>query len=147
MSIYPNKMKKDEKHLSNIQISWCVLLLQSLNAHSTKGFFCNGEGSIEPTLAGEKSNVQRQIVPHGGQRVSSQCVTVFLFVWLQVGSHAHAICALSGGVDSAVAAALVCKALGDRLHCVFVDHGLLRYKVHLPVTKLQSATMSFCFTV
>ncbi|GAB3139833.1 glutamine-hydrolyzing GMP synthase [Micromonospora sonneratiae] len=36
------------------------------------------------------------------------------------------ICALSGGVDSAVAAALVHKAVGDQLTCVFVDHGLLR---------------------
>ncbi|MFT4148469.1 MAG: glutamine-hydrolyzing GMP synthase [Micrococcaceae bacterium] len=43
----------------------------------------------------------------------------------QVGS-AHVLCALSGGVDSAVAAALVQKAIGDQLHCVFVDHGLLR---------------------
>ena len=37
-----------------------------------------------------------------------------------------AICGLSGGVDSAVAAALVQRAIGDRLTCVFVDHGLLR---------------------
>ena len=36
------------------------------------------------------------------------------------------ICGLSGGVDSAVAAALVHEAIGDRLTCVFVDHGLLR---------------------
>jgi GMP synthase (glutamine-hydrolysing) len=38
----------------------------------------------------------------------------------------HAVCGLSGGVDSAVAAALVQRAIGDRLTCVFVDHGLLR---------------------
>ena len=38
----------------------------------------------------------------------------------------HVICGLSGGVDSAVAALLVHKAIGDRLTCVFVDHGLLR---------------------
>ena len=38
----------------------------------------------------------------------------------------RAICGLSGGVDSAVAAALVQRAIGDRLSCVFVDHGLLR---------------------
>ena len=36
------------------------------------------------------------------------------------------ICGLSGGVDSSVAAALVQRAIGDQLHCVFVDHGLLR---------------------
>jgi GMP synthase (glutamine-hydrolysing) len=43
----------------------------------------------------------------------------------QVGDR-RAICGLSGGVDSAVAAALVQRAIGDRLTCVFVDHGLLR---------------------
>jgi GMP synthase (glutamine-hydrolysing) len=44
---------------------------------------------------------------------------------LQVGE-AQALCALSGGVDSAVAALLVHKAIGKNLTCVFVDHGLLR---------------------
>jgi GMP synthase (glutamine-hydrolysing) len=43
----------------------------------------------------------------------------------QIGE-GRAICGLSGGVDSAVAAALVQRAIGDRLTCVFVDHGLLR---------------------
>lgn len=43
----------------------------------------------------------------------------------QVGD-AQVICGLSGGVDSAVAAALVHRAIGDQLTCVFVDHGLLR---------------------
>ena len=42
-----------------------------------------------------------------------------------VGSK-HVICGLSGGVDSAVAAAIVQKAIGSQLTCVFVDHGLLR---------------------
>lgn len=44
----------------------------------------------------------------------------------QVGPEGHVICGLSGGVDSAVAATLVHRAIGDRLTCVFVDHGLLR---------------------
>jgi GMP synthase (glutamine-hydrolysing) len=43
----------------------------------------------------------------------------------QVGE-GKVLCALSGGVDSAVAATLVARAVGDRLTCVFVDHGLLR---------------------
>lgn len=43
----------------------------------------------------------------------------------QVGSK-QVLCALSGGVDSAVAAALVHRAIGDQLTCAFVDHGLLR---------------------
>ena len=43
----------------------------------------------------------------------------------QIGDN-RAICGLSGGVDSAVAAALVQRAIGDQLTCVFVDHGLLR---------------------
>ena len=43
----------------------------------------------------------------------------------QVGK-AHVVCGLSGGVDSSVAAALVHKAIGDQLTCVFVDTGLLR---------------------
>jgi GMP synthase (glutamine-hydrolysing) len=43
----------------------------------------------------------------------------------QVGNE-RVICGLSGGVDSAVAAALVHKAVGDQLTCVFVDHGMMR---------------------
>ena len=44
----------------------------------------------------------------------------------QVGPTAHAICGLSGGVDSSVAAVLVARAIGDRLTCIFVDNGVLR---------------------
>ncbi len=69
----------------------------------------------------------------------------------KVGPNDHVICALSGGVDSAVAAAMVHKAIGDRLHCVFVDNGLLRYKeqervmdcfqknLHLPVECIDAS--------
>ncbi|KAK9813501.1 hypothetical protein WJX73_002822 [Symbiochloris irregularis] len=68
-----------------------------------------------------------------------------------VGPTEHVICALSGGVDSTVAATLVHQVLGDRLHCIFVDNGLLRYKeaervmltftqhLHLPVTKVDDS--------
>lgn len=67
----------------------------------------------------------------------------------KVPANAHVICALSGGVDSTVAATLVHKAIGDRLHCVFVDTGMLRYEegdrvmklfvdeLHLPVTRIN----------
>ncbi len=44
----------------------------------------------------------------------------------QVGPKAQLICALSGGVDSSVAAELTHRAVGDRLTCIFVDNGLLR---------------------
>lgn len=69
----------------------------------------------------------------------------------QVGPQAHVICALSGGVDSCVAAALVHRAIGERLHCVFVDTGLMRFeegnrvmalfadRLHLPVSRVDAA--------
>jgi len=44
----------------------------------------------------------------------------------QTLSHGNVVMALSGGVDSSVAAVLVDRAIGDRLHCIFVDNGLLR---------------------
>ena len=44
----------------------------------------------------------------------------------QIGTKDHVLMALSGGVDSTVAATLIHQAIGERLHCVFVDNGLLR---------------------
>jgi len=52
------------------------------------------------------------------------------------------ICGLSGGVDSAVAAALVHRAVGDRLICVFVDHGLLRLGEAEQVVETFRASMA-----
>jgi len=44
----------------------------------------------------------------------------------KVGKNEKVLCALSGGIDSSTTAAILEKAVGERLHCVFVDHGLLR---------------------
>jgi GMP synthase (glutamine-hydrolysing) len=44
----------------------------------------------------------------------------------EVGSN-HVVCGLSGGVDSSVVAVLLQKAIGDQLHCIFVDNGVLRH--------------------
>lgn len=44
----------------------------------------------------------------------------------QVGEESHVVCALSGGIDSTVVAVLLHKAIGKRLHCIFVDNGVLR---------------------
>ncbi|TVQ62618.1 MAG: glutamine-hydrolyzing GMP synthase [Phycisphaerales bacterium] len=61
----------------------------------------------------------------GGWKMSSFAETATERVREQVGD-GHVICGLSGGVDSSVAAALLHNAIGDQLHCVFVDNGLLR---------------------
>lgn len=58
----------------------------------------------------------------------------------QVGSD-RIICALSGGVDSSVAAALVHKAVGDQLTCFFIDHGLLREGEREQVEQDYASTM------
>jgi GMP synthase (glutamine-hydrolysing) len=57
----------------------------------------------------------------------------------QVGD-AHIVCGLSGGVDSSVVAVLLHEAIGDQLHCIFVDNGVLRYKEAEQVEKTFSET-------
>ncbi|HJQ19509.1 MAG TPA: glutamine-hydrolyzing GMP synthase [Gemmatimonadaceae bacterium] len=54
---------------------------------------------------------------------------------------AHVVCGLSGGVDSSVAAALVHRAIGDQLTCVFVDTGLLRLREREQVERTFRANM------
>ncbi len=97
--------------------------------------------NFERRLAGVQYHPEVMHTPHG-QRVLSRFLHDFAGagadwtpaniagalveqVRAQIG-HGRAICGLSGGVDSAVAAALVQRAIGDKLTCVFVDHGLLR---------------------
>lgn len=62
----------------------------------------SGDWTIEKFIETEIKNIQQQV---GDRKV---------------------LCALSGGVDSSVVAALIHKAIGDQLTCIFVDHGLLR---------------------
>jgi GMP synthase (glutamine-hydrolysing) len=64
----------------------------------------------------------------------------------QVGT-GRVVCGLSGGVDSAVAAALVQRAVGDRLTCVFVDHGLLRKGEAEQVERDYVAATGVCLKV
>jgi GMP synthase (glutamine-hydrolysing) len=54
----------------------------------------------------------------------------------QVGAEGRVICGLSGGVDSSVTAAILHKAIGDRLTCIFVDNGLLRHGERTQVANL-----------
>ena len=65
-------------------------------------------------------------MPVSGRLVNGDYIeTASQHIREQVGD-GQVLCALSGGVDSSVAAALVHRAVGDQLTCVFVDHGLLR---------------------
>lgn len=59
-----------------------------------------------------------------------------------VGETGHVICGLSGGVDSSVAAMVVEKAIGDRLHCVFVDNGLLRKNERQEVERMFAGKLA-----
>ena len=98
--------ENDDKHLYGVQYHPEVM-------HSTHGqqvlehFLYRGAG-LEPTWT------MQSVVEESVEAIREQ-----------VGAK-RAICGLSGGVDSAVAAALVQKAIGSQLTCVYVDHGLMR---------------------
>ncbi|MFZ4394329.1 MAG: glutamine-hydrolyzing GMP synthase [Kiritimatiellia bacterium] len=63
----------------------------------------------------------------GDWRMSSFIEESVAAIRQKVGK-SHVICGLSGGVDSCVVAALLHRAIGPQLHCIFVDNGLLRYR-------------------
>jgi GMP synthase (glutamine-hydrolysing) len=91
-------------------------------------------------------------------RATGSCATTSPKRWRtireQVGDE-EVILGLSGGVDSVVAAALIHRAIGDQLTCVFVDHGLLRLnegdmvmdmfvgKLHAKVIRVDAASCSW----
>ncbi|WP_048556705.1 glutamine-hydrolyzing GMP synthase [Nostocoides japonicum] len=99
-------IEDDERRLYGVQ--WHPEVVHStFGQRVLENFLRNGAG-IAPTWTA--ANVVDSLVDE---------------VRAQVGAD-RVLCALSGGVDSSVAAALVQRAVGDQLTCVFVDHGLLR---------------------
>lgn len=61
----------------------------------------------------------------------------------EIGPNKRAILGLSGGVDSSVTALLIQKAIGDRLHCIFVNNGLLRKNEEIEVQKTFKENLKF----
>ena len=96
-----------EKQMAGVQ--YHPEVLHSPHGQQVLTRFLTQIAGLEPTWTA--ANIAQQLIDE---------------VAAQIGPEGHAICGLSGGVDSAVAAALVQRAIGDRLTCVFVDHGLLR---------------------
>ena len=80
---------------------------------------------------------------HGTWQPASFIANAVTAIREQVGP-GQAICALSGGVDSTVAAALVQRAIGDRLTCIFVDHGLLRLNEAKHILALLRKHLGLC---
>ncbi|KUG59346.1 GMP synthase [Serinicoccus chungangensis] len=96
----------DERRLYGVQ--WHPEVLHSTYGQQVlRNFLTRGAGITPSWTSG---NVADQLVEQVREQIGSDRV----------------ICGLSGGVDSSVAAALVQRAVGDQLTCVFVDHGLLR---------------------
>ena len=89
------------------------------------GFNITAKTDSCPVAAMENNSKKLYAVFKGDWKMSSFIDDAVAKIREKAGN-GKALCALSGGVDSSVAALLVQKAIGDRLTCVFVDHGLLR---------------------
>ncbi|WP_281965860.1 glutamine-hydrolyzing GMP synthase [Serinicoccus marinus] len=96
----------DERRLYGVQ--WHPEVLHSAHGQEVLVNFLTTGAGITPSWTSE--NVAESLVEQARAQIGQDRV----------------ICGLSGGVDSSVAAALVQRAVGDQLTCVFVDHGLLR---------------------
>lgn len=97
--------------------------------HKTKNFFglqFHPEVSHTPRGAEMIKNFLYDICSCSGDWQISNFATEAIEKIRTQAPTGNIICGLSGGVDSAVTAALLHKAIGDRLHCIFVDNGLLR---------------------
>ena len=113
----------------------------SFSALGVTGSAVAAMGNPEAGIYGLQFHPEVQHTPHGGEILRNFVVDIcgckpdwtpvnfieetVAHVRDQVGA-GNVICGLSGGVDSAVAATLIHRAIGDRLTCIFVDHGLLR---------------------
>ncbi|MDO5533185.1 MAG: glutamine-hydrolyzing GMP synthase [Propionibacteriaceae bacterium] len=95
-----------ERRLAGVQ--WHPEVMHSQHGQQVLAQFLYDVAGLEPTWTA--ANIVEESVEAIREQVGDKQV----------------LCALSGGVDSAVAAALVHKAIGDQLTCAFVDHGLLR---------------------
>ncbi|MFK5584488.1 MULTISPECIES: glutamine-hydrolyzing GMP synthase [unclassified Serinicoccus] len=96
----------DERRLYGVQ--WHPEVLHSAHGQQVLSNFLTHGAGLSGSWTSE--NVAERLVEQAREQIGAD----------------HVICGLSGGVDSSVAAAIVQRAVGDQLTCVFVDHGLLR---------------------
>ena len=116
----------------------------------------NGADLVERSYFKDFTNVKEEVI-HPEKKISSQEAIRSLLLWdgyltsfcwdklynkEKIGDK-KALCALSGGVDSSVAAVLLSKAIGKNLTCIFVDHGLLRKNEGNEVEKIFTENYDF----